>query len=255
MRNVLTLSWQVIRDAARRKIFYVVFLFGIAVIALSPLLPTFELGLKAQFLRDVSLSLTSLFAVVLAVIISVGQISSEIDRKTVYNVLSKPVSRFEYLLGKYIGVLASLAAILFVMGLEILLLIYFRVSVFTPIIFEGIFAIFLEAAVISAFCICLSTMTSVPVNILSVILFYLVTHLKTGFLHQQLIQGVKGVAKVFSWAVYYLIPNLENFNISQSVGYSRGPGWIYMLRITGYALLFMAILFGIGLLLFRRRDL
>lgn len=255
MRNVVTLAGQVVRDAARRKVFYVVFLFGLAVVALSPLLPTFELGLKISFLRDASISLTSLFGVILAIILSAGQVSGEVDRKTVYNVLSKPVSRFEYLLGKYLGVLVSLAAILIVMGLEIILLIYVRLNIFSPVVFQGIFAVFLEVAIISAFCICLSTVTSVPVNVLAVILFYVVTHIKTGFLHQKLVEGVKGFARVFTWAIYYLIPNLENYNISERVGYGHGATLHYTLRVTGYAVLWIVILFGIGYLLFKRRDL
>ncbi|MBU4489130.1 MAG: hypothetical protein KKE79_00660, partial [Actinobacteria bacterium] len=66
MRNVWTLAMTVVRDTARKKIFYVVLLFGLAVVSISPLIPTFELGSQARFLRDISLSLTSLFGVVLA---------------------------------------------------------------------------------------------------------------------------------------------------------------------------------------------
>lgn len=255
MRNTLVIAVNVIKDAARRKVFYIVFLFGLAVVALSPLLPTFELGARAQFLRDISLSLTSLFGVALAVILSVGQVSGERERRTIYNVLSKPVSRAQYLLGKYLGVLATLAVILAVMGLEVLGLIFLRLGVFTPVIFQGVFAVFLEAAVIAAFCLALSTFVSVPVNVFAAILFYLLCHVKTGFLHEKLVAHVSGVVKVFSWAFYYLIPNLENFNLSHQVGYGGGATAAVMVRITGYAMLFAAVLLAGGYLVFRSRDL
>jgi ABC-type transport system involved in multi-copper enzyme maturation permease subunit len=236
-------------------VFFIVFLFGLAVVALSPLLPTFEMGARTQFLRDISLSLTSLFGVVLAVILSVNQLPGEVNNRTIYNILSKPVSRLQYLAGKYLGILAALASILFVMGLEIILLIYTRLGIFSPIILEGVFAVFLECAVIAAFCLALSTFATVPVNVFATVLFYLLCHVKTGFLHQKLVEGTSGVLKVFAWGFYYIIPNLENFNLSQPVGYGGGASWVYMLRITSYAALFCVIFLLIGYMVFRRRDL
>lgn len=255
MRNVFSLAVNVIKDAARRKVFYVVFLFGLAVVALSPLLPTFELGARAQFLRDISLSLISLFGVVLAVILSVSQIPGEVERRTIYNILSKPVSRLQYMAGKYLGILAALAAILFIMGLEILLLIYIRLHVFTPIVFEGVFAVFLESALIAAFCLALSTFATVPVNAFASVLFYVLCHVKTGFLNQALVEGTSGVVRVFAWGFYYLIPNLENFNLSLKVGYGGGASAAVMLRIAGYAGLFIAVFLMVGYLVFRQKDL
>jgi ABC-type transport system involved in multi-copper enzyme maturation permease subunit len=256
VRNVWTLAITVIRDAARKKIFYVVFLFGLAVVALSPVLPTFEMGARAQFLRDVSLSLTSLFGVVLAVIFSINQVPGEVNNRTIYNILSKPVSRLQYLAGKYLGILLALAIILLVMGLEMLALTYLRLQVFSPVIFEGVFVVFLESLVIAAFCLALSTFATVPVNAFATVLFFLLCHVKTGFLHHKLVEeGGSGIVKALSWSFYYMIPNLENFNISEQVGYGGGVSWTYLLRVTGYAALFIAVFLLIGYAVFRRKDL
>jgi ABC-type transport system involved in multi-copper enzyme maturation permease subunit len=254
MKIVATIAGNVVKDTFRKKIFFVVFLFAIGLLALSPLLPSFDLGIKAQFLKDVSISLTSVFGALLAVILSVGQIPGEADKKTIYNILSKPVSRLQYYIGKYLGILACLAIILAVMAAEILILIYWRTSTFAPVILQGVFAVFLETAVIAAFCLALSTFVSVPVNVFATVLFYLLCHVKTSFLHQKLIEGVKGFARVFSWSFYYLIPNLDNFNLSEAVGYGHGVGFAYMARITGYAVLFAVILLVLGYLVLRRRD-
>jgi ABC-type transport system involved in multi-copper enzyme maturation permease subunit len=255
LKNIGTLSLNVIKDTARRKLFYVVFFFGLAVVALSPLLPTFELGMRSQFLKDISLSLASLFGVVLAVVLSVNQVPGELNSRTIYNILSKPVSRPQYLLGKYLGVLADLAIILFVMGLEILVLISARAHAFSPVIFQGVFAVFLECAIIAAFCLFLSTFATVPVNVFATILFYLLCHVKTDFLHNTLVKGTSGLAKVLAWPAYYLLPNLENYNISQQVGYGKGVPAGYLLRVSGYALLFVVLFLFLGYMVFRRKDL
>jgi Cu-processing system permease protein len=255
MRNTLAIATNVIKDAARKKVFYVVFIFGIAVVALAPLLPSFELGLRAQSLRDISISLTSLFGVVLAVILSVGQIPGEVDKRTIYNILAKPVSRAQYFIGKYLGILASLAAIMFVMAIEILILLAAKAHIFSPIVFEGVFAVFLEAAIIAAFCLMFTTFTSVPVTVFAAILFYFVCHMKTGYLYQKMVTSAHGVVKVITGALYYAIPNLENFNTSQQTGYGKAFTLNGILRITGYAGLFAAVILIIGFIVFRRKDL
>ena len=255
MRNTGILALNVIKDTARRKLFYVVFLFGVAVVAVSPLLPAFELGIRPQFLKDISLSLTSLFGVVLAVVLSVNQVPGEIERRTIYNILSKPVSRLEYLLGKYLGILADLAIILVIMGLEILVLVSARAHAASPVIFQGVFTVFLECAIIAAFCLFLSTFATASVNVFTTILFYLLCHVKTDFLHKTLVEGTNGFLKVLAWPAYYLLPNLENYNISQQVGYGNGVPAGYLLRVSGYAVLFVVIFLVLGYLVFRRKDI
>lgn len=255
MRSTLAIASGVVKDAARRKLFYIVFIFGLGIVAIAPILPNFDLGARADFLRDISISLTSLFGIVLAVVLSVNQVPGEIEKRTIYNILSKPVSRVQYLLGKYLGILATLAIILFVMALEILALMAVRIGVFSPVIFEGVFAVFLEAALISGFCLALSTFASAPINVFATILFYFICHMKTGFLYQKMVVSMSGVVKVLLGAVYYAIPNLENYNISPAVGYGGGASASYMLRITGYAILFAAVFIIIGYAVFRRKDL
>jgi ABC-type transport system involved in multi-copper enzyme maturation permease subunit len=79
--------------------------------------------------------------------------------------------------------------------------------------------------------------------------------MKTGYLHQKLVSGTSGILKFFAGTFYYAIPNLENFNISQQIGYGGGTSAWYMLRITGYAVLFAAVFLVIGCAAFRRKDL
>lgn len=255
MNNTLLVALNVIKDTARRKLFYAVFLFGLVVVAVSPILPTFDIGLRAQFLRDISLSLISLFGMILAVVLSVGQIPGEVEKKTIYNILSKPVSRLQYFLGKYLGILATLAIILLVMGAEVLILVSIRLHVFSPVIFQGVFAVFLECAVIAAFCLFLSTFTTVPVNVFSTILFYLLCHVKSGFLQQKQAEGARGLLRALTWALYYLLPNLENFNLSQQIGYGSGVPALQFLRLTGYALIFVVVFIIAGCLVFRRKNI
>jgi ABC-type transport system involved in multi-copper enzyme maturation permease subunit len=101
----------------------------------------------------------------------------------------------------------------------------------------------------------MSTFATVPVNVFATIMFYLVCHVKTGFLHDKLVGNAGGAVKVVLWPLYYIIPNLEDFNISQQVGYGGGVSWAYLLRVGGYAILFASLFLILAYLLFRKKDL
>lgn len=255
MKNVYVIASSVIKDAARKKIFYVVFLFAIALVALSPMLPTLEESFKTRILLEVSLSVTSLFALVLTLILSVTQITGEIENKTVYNLFSKPLSRLQYFLGKYLGILATLAVILLVMGLEVLLLVLVRLSEFTPSLFVGVLAIFLECSVVAAFCILLSTMTKPAVSITLTILFYFFCHVKSSFLHEKIVQGGAGALVAVYYPLYYIFPNLEDFNVLRQITAGEGvPVWLFI-ELVLYAAGFVLLMATTAYFIFRSRDI
>lgn len=254
MKNTWVVASTVLKDTVRKKLFLIVLLFGIIILGLVPILPSFELGLRWQFLVDMSLSLTSIFAVILAVVLSVNQIRRDIDKRTVYNVISKPVSRLQYIIGKYMGVVIALAAVLLIIGVEILLLVLLRLHVFKPQIFIGIIAIFLEAALLSAFCIAVSTFASVPISVFSTILFYLLFH--NGSIMEGDLLGARGGGwKVLVWGLEYLVPNLNRFNLADEIGYGQGIAWSSVLMMVLYALLFIVFLLFIGYGVFRKSNL
>ncbi|MBN1289211.1 MAG: ABC transporter permease subunit [Actinobacteria bacterium] len=254
MKNIWAITEAVLKDTVRKRLFLAVLLFGAALLGLLPLIPSFKLGLRWQFLVDISLSLTSIFAVVLAVILSANQVRGEVDGRTIYNVLSKPVSRLQYLLGKYLGILIALALVLAVVGMEISLLVVFKFHVFKPQVFAGVLTVFLEASIIAAFCLSVSTFTTAPIAVFSTILFYLLCHdnVITG---ETVLGGTGGGLKVFAWGFEYLIPNLNKFNLADEIGYGAVLTLKGMMGLVGYAFLFVAVLLFIGYGVFRRYNL
>lgn len=255
MKNVYIIASSVIKDAARKKIFYVVFLFAIALVALSPMLPTLEESFRTRILLEVSLSMTSLFALVLTLILSVTQITGEIENKTIYNLFSKPLSRLQYFLGKYLGIIATLAIILLVMGLEVLILVLIRLNELTPSLFIGVLAILLECSVVAAFCIFISTMTKPAVSITITILFYFLCHMKSSFLHEKIVQGGTGALAVIYYPLYYIFPNLENFNVLRQISAGEGvPVWLFI-ELVLYATGFVVLMATTAYFIFRSKDI
>ncbi|MBN2169523.1 MAG: ABC transporter permease subunit [Actinobacteria bacterium] len=254
MKNIWAITEAVLKDTIRKRLFLIVFLFGAVLLGLMPLIPSFELGLRWQFLVDMSLSLSSIFGTVLAVILSANQVRGDINSRTIYNVLSKPVSRLQYLIGKYIGIMIALAAVLFLVGVEILLMVFFKFGVFKPQIFIGVVMIFLEASIIAAFCLSVSTIASMPIAVFSTILFYLLCH-DSAVIGESVLGGTGGGLKVFAWGFEYLVPNLNKFNLADEIGYGAKITWPGVLGLVGYALLFILVLMFLGYGVFRRYNL
>ncbi|MBN1288472.1 MAG: ABC transporter permease subunit [Actinobacteria bacterium] len=255
MKNIYIIASNVIRDAVRQKLFYVIFLFAIALVAISPMLPMLEESLKSQILIEVSLSVTSLFGLILTLALCITQITGEVTRKTVYNLFAKPVSRLQYIVGKYVGILLALAVILMILGLEVMVLIVLRLGLFSPSILLGIFAIFLECAVIAAFCLLLSTFTKPAVNAVVTLLFYFFCHMKSTFLFEHINQGGSGGPAILYYPLYYVLPNLENFNVFRRIGYGEAIPVSLVFQLTLYAAGFVLLMGTTSYLIFRRKDL
>lgn len=233
------------------KVLYVVLFLAFALILITPRLPSFNVGVKVTLFRDIALGFSSLTLAILALALSIGQIHKEIEKRTIYHILSKPVTRREVIIGKYLGVVLALLLVSTLIGGLIFLL---EIAIFSQVdflLFAGIYTIFLESLVISAFGILCSTFATIPVSTLLVILFYFIGHVKNDLL--SFLQG--GILKYIRSIFYYLLPSLENFNINDPVAHGVKIPPSFLLQLSFYALIFIAILLTIASYIFSRRDL
>lgn len=226
----------VIKEAIRQKIIYITVLFTFLLFAIEPMIPSFKVGLRVQLFGDIALGVAYLAIAVIAVAISVNQVPKEIEQRTIYNILSKPVRRADFLIGKYLGILVVLGACGALMGLAIFGFIYAYFEKVAYGIFQGIAMMFLEAALISAFAILVSTLASPTVNVFACILFYFVGHVKGGTLK-------------------YILPSLENFNVNEIVARGIVLKANFVLESLLYALAYIAVFLMIASFSLARKEL
>ncbi len=258
MRAIWAVAMSVLREAARRKIFYGVIIVGVILILLVPALPSSGVGVQVQLLRQACLGLTSLMAALLAVILGCSILPGEFERRTIYNALSKPIRRSNYYLGKYLGLALTLLIALVVLFFIILLLVLAKFGIFNPGLLKAFLGIYLESLVLAAVALLASVyLTAVPAFFVGV-LFYVVCHVKADFLYRTL----HDTANVFplralAGAFYYILPNLERFNLNETVAHSEqvfkvGPGTIGF--ILGLAAIFSVAFLAIGIALFQKKE-
>ena len=116
-QRVTAIATNTLREAIRNKVLYVLLFFALLLISTGVLLSTLSYVERDRILQDVGLAAIRLFGAAMAIFLGVGLIHKEVDRRTIYTVLSKPLSRAEFLLGKYLGLVATLWLQMVVMGL------------------------------------------------------------------------------------------------------------------------------------------
>jgi ABC-type transport system involved in multi-copper enzyme maturation permease subunit len=119
--RVLAIAHNTLREAVRSRVLYVLLFFALALIGTGVLLSALSYVERERILQDVGLAAVRMFSVMIALFVGIGLLHREVDRRTIFTILSKPIGRGEFLLGKYLGLVATLWIQIAVMGLGFLL--------------------------------------------------------------------------------------------------------------------------------------
>src|SRR5882757_9388584 len=102
------IAYNTFREAVRDRVLYNLIFFALLLVASAPLFGQISIGMERLILVNVGLSSISLFGVIIAIFIGIGLVSKEIEKKTLYTILSRPVRRWEFIVGKYLGLMVTL---------------------------------------------------------------------------------------------------------------------------------------------------
>lgn len=246
-RRVGALTVNTLTELTRLKIFYVVLLFAIVLIGSSTVMARLSFQQEFQVLKDISLGAISIFSSLLAIVATARMLPEDIEHRTVYTILAKPVPRFEYLVGKLLGVLVLLAISVTVMALLFAAVLFIReqsalaettrqmagapheqlegalqairASSFNPDLFAGIAVIYINACLLASATLFISTFATTSIFTTIVAAFiYFIGHLESTareFWLQQ--NGGSSFSRAFLALVALLFPDLEMFNLTDTI--------------------------------------
>jgi ABC-type transport system involved in multi-copper enzyme maturation permease subunit len=250
---VAAIAANTVREAVRNRVLYVLLFFAIVLIGTGVLLATLSYVERERILQSVGLAALRLFGAAIAVFVGVGLIHKEVDRRTIYTILSKPVSRSEFLLGKYVGLLATIWIQVAIMGA-----CFVAVSLLAgaPLGAGHAAAIGLaaaELAVLVAVATLFSSFTTPMLASLFSAGFYLVGHVSRDLRELGRASGSAAVERV-TGLVHRVVPDLESFNVTVQAVHGlplSGPEiGLALLYGLGYA----SVLLVVATLIFERRD-
>jgi ABC-type transport system involved in multi-copper enzyme maturation permease subunit len=235
------------KEAKRDRILYLLFFFAALGIGGARVLAILTVGDRVKIIKDVGLASISLFGVLMAILIGTGLVYKEIDKKTIFTLLSKPLHRAEFILGKFLGLVLTLFVMTLFMSLIFLAIVYAHTLKVEGTLLIAVGYIFLELVLVTAVAILFSSFS------IFAFAFYLIGHLSWG-LEFILKKMPPGAGKTLVRFLYTILPDLENFNFRTEVvhGLPIPPG-IYLSSFL-YGVCYTAFILGLTILVFRRRD-
>jgi len=244
MRKVLAISNAVIADAVRRKVVWVVAVFAAILVIAVPALPSYGVGVVSAVYREVSIALMWVAALVVGLALAATRVPVEIERRTVFNVISRDVRRWQYVLGSWLGMFAVLGVVLALFTVATLGVGVYEYHEVMWRLFEGAFGVWLEVSVIMAMAVALSCQFGAITSAVGALAFTFCGHAVVGLLGLP-----EGVRPPWYW------PTLDVFNVVNPVAHGTGYGPVYALSMLAACAAWCAILMLLGSLLFGRRDL
>jgi len=260
--TILSIARNTFRENIRDKILYNLVLFAVVMILSSFALGQLTLGHEDKVILDLGLTSISVFGTLIAVFIGTSLVYKELEKRTVYALLAKPIRRHEFILGKYLGLLLTLLVNVLIMAAGMVLTLIFHGGVDLQKclrLIPAIYMIFLSLALITSIALVFSTFSTPALSALFAFFLWGIGH----FNRDLLAFANLSKARAMRWGceiLYYALPNISNFeavgssNIIQSSAYYRPIDPAAVAWISLYGLLYSSILIAIAMLVFSRRD-
>jgi ABC-type transport system involved in multi-copper enzyme maturation permease subunit len=262
MHKIFIIAYNTFRETIRDKILYNLLIFALLIIMGGYLLSTLTLGEQGKIILDLGLGSMNLFGVLIAIFVGIGLVSKEIERKTIYTIVSKPVARYQFLIGKYFGLVLTLFVNIFIMVVGFYFSFYLQKTGWfflqAPEVhlsigfYQAVFLIFIELMLVTGVAILFSTFTTTTLAAIFTMFIYVIGHLigTVKEIGSKLDPFSKGLLDV----VYYLLPNLEKFNIKSEVVHQIPISNKYLIMSTLYGILYISALLLLACLVFQKRD-
>ena len=266
MRTIWLMAGAVFKESVRDRVPYAMVVFAVLLIAASYLIGQMTAGQDMKTIKDLGLAALSIFGLFIAVFIGIGLVSKEVEKKSVFGLLSKPISRPQFILGKYVGLVMTLAVNLAVMTIAYYAVLYYmnvttppRVRdvwpspAMDPRLLIAIGLIFAELMIVTALALFFSTFSSPLLATLLTFGLWVAGHFNADFRNFETVVD-SPVAAAIARGLYYVLPNLAPFDVKAEIVY----GMPLSMRVVGftlvYALIYIAILLTASVAIFRRRD-
>ena len=254
--RIASIAYNTYREAVRDRVLYNLVVFALLLVTAALLVGQISIGIERVVMVNLGLTAITFFGVAIAIFIGIGLVSKEIEKKTLYTVLARPVRRWEFILGKFLGLVGTLAVNTLFMALGFFAALFFLVRDFERSdvsLFAALYFIVLQLVIVTAVALLFSSFSSPLLSaVLSLSLFVI------GNFAQDLrafASLMTGVSRWLALAVAYVLPNLSSFNVVSSVAHSQPVPVALVLWNTAYALLYAGAAVAGAVLVFDRRNL
>ena len=257
MRRAWVVALNTFREAVRDRVLYNLVFFALAMIAASILVGQVSIGIEEMVIVSLGLSAISVIGLLIAVFIGVGLVSKEMDKRTLYALLAKPVRRWEFLVGKFGGLVLTLTVNTAAMAIGLFLalkLVKTSGEALEGPVLVAVYFILLKLALVVALALLFSCFTTPLLSILYTVGLYIAGLFVTEMRTLQSDRMSQALRVAFRW-LSYLLPNFENFDVMGAAAHGRAIPEMLIAQNTAYAVLYCAIVLTAAAAIFTRRNL
>jgi Cu-processing system permease protein len=254
MTVIAAIARNTFREALRDRILYLFLGFALLILFGSKLFGLLTVGDEGKVIKDLGLAGIQFFSMLIAVMMSVLLISREVDSRMVFNILAKPVERWQFLLGKYLGLMATVAVNLALMTVTLVVVVLvYRADLDARLLFAAAM-ILVEMAVLAAFAVLFAVVTKPILGSVLTLAVFVIGHVSEDI--WMLTRHVPSRAgRGLVAAAYYLLPNLERFNFKTEAVHRLAIRPEVVAWSLAYGVLYAALILILACLHFSRKDL
>ncbi|MGB3479686.1 MAG: ABC transporter permease [bacterium] len=253
MHRIWAICENTFKEGLRQRILVILLAFAILIIVISVFLGPFALGEVPKIVRDVGLSAASFFSVLVVIIIGSTLIRKDIEKRTIFTVVTKPVWRSEIIIGKFIGLLLLIIIIQGTMTIiQQLVIFVFEGAFDLPILVALPFSL-IEVMILLGILLVFSSFSSPTLSAIMGVIFYIIGHASPDlklFADQSKIPAMKYLAYGF----YYIMPNLENFNYRLELVHKLPLYADQLIFTVAYGMIYTVFLIYLAILVFEGRE-
>ena len=252
--RVAALATNTVRQAVRSRLLYTLLFFGLVLIATSVGVSSLSYVESERIVQDVGLAAIRLFGVGIAIFVGVGLIHDEIERRTIYTMLSKPLSRSEFIVGKYMGLLLTVWAQLAIMSLAFLAVSWVVGAPLGWNLVAALVLVGIELMVVVAVATFFSSFTTPLLSSLFSVGIYLAGNLSRD-LRSLGFQSGDAIVEFAGQALYRALPDLQSFNLTVQAVHGLPISSLEIGLPVVYGVGYSVVLLMASALIFERRDL
>lgn len=266
MRAISWVAVNVFKESVRDRVPYNLVIFAVLLIASSYLIGQLTAGQDVKIIKDLGLAATTLFGVFIAIFIGIGLVSKEVERRSIYALLSKPIGRPQFILGKYAGLVLTLAVNVTVMTVALYLVLAYMTYTESPEfraawdapgvdprMLQAIGLIFIQLMIVTAIALFFSTFSTPLLSAVLTFGFFVAGHFNADLKNFDRVVESR-TAVWLARAAYHVIPDFSAFDIKTEVVHGLPVSAGYAAGTVAYGIAYIAALLLLSVIIFARRD-
>jgi ABC-type transport system involved in multi-copper enzyme maturation permease subunit len=257
MQRIGVIALNTFREAVRDRVLYNLIVFALLLMGAAILFGEISIGVQKLILVNLGLTAMTFFGLAIAIFIGIGLVYKEMDKRTLYALLSKPVRRYEFILGKFFGLSLTLLANILLMTAGFFLALYyvkrgFDASDLPPLV--AIYLIFLQLLLATGLALLFSCFSSPALSAAFTLGLFIVGSFASDLRDMSEALEAPWLESIML-AVYYAVPNFRNFNVITSVAHGQPVPGALLWANTAYAALYIGLVLLASMVIFQNRNL